>query len=62
MNQRFHQVELDDSSWAITTFSTPFGLYRYKHLTIRVNASPEHFHYVLQKACIGRPGWGPEYS
>lgn len=56
MNQGFHQVELDEESRDITTFSTPFGLYRYRRLTMGVNASPEYFQYIIQQALSGLEG------
>lgn len=34
MNHGFNQVVLDEDSHDITTFSTPFGLYRCKRLTM----------------------------
>ena len=58
MNQGFHQIELDEDSRPITTFSTPFGLYRYKRLTMGVNASPEYFQYIVQTECV----WCTEYD
>lgn len=48
----FHQLELDEGSRAITTFSTHMGLFRYKRLSFGINSAPEKFHSVV-KAAIG---------
>ena len=56
LKEGFHQVELDKDSRAITTFITPFGLFRYKRLTMGTNASPELFQYVIQQALLGLEG------
>ena len=56
LKQGFHQVELAEESREITTFISPFGVYRYKRLTMGVNASPEHFQYIIQQALAGLEG------
>ena len=40
----FHQVKLDDASSYLTTFWTPFGLYRYLHMLFGISSEPEEFH------------------
>ena len=47
LQQAFHQLELDESSRYITTFSTHVGLRRYKRLMFGVNAAPELFQQAL---------------
>ena len=56
LKQGFHQVELAEESREITTFISSFGVYRYKRLTMGVNASPEHFQYIIQQALAGLEG------
>ena len=56
LNQGFHQIVLDPSSRDITTFITPFGLYRYKRLLQGANASPEIFQHVIRQALVGLDG------
>ena len=45
--QCFSQLELDDESRFITTFTTHKGLYRYKRLHIGTNSASEIFQYML---------------
>ena len=56
LKQAFHQFELDDASREITTFSTPFGLYRYKRLMFGIASAPEIVQYQIQKAISGLAG------
>ena len=56
LNQGFHQIELDPASRDITTFITPFGLYRYRRLIQGANASPEIFQHVIRQALTGLAG------
>lgn len=44
----YHQLELDPSSRAITTFATHRGLFRYKRLIFGVNAAAEIFQHAIQ--------------
>ena len=48
LSQAYHQLELEEESRYITTFSTHFGLYRYKRLNYGTNAAAEIFQYTLQ--------------
>ena len=43
LSQAYHQLELDEASRYITTFSTHIGLFRYKHLNYGTNAAAEIF-------------------
>ena len=56
LKQGFHQVELEEGSRDVTTFVSPFGLYRYKRLTMGLNAAPELFQYAIQKTLLGLEG------
>ena len=56
LKQGFHQIELDEGSRDVTTFITPFGLFRYKRLSMGLNCAPEQFQYVIQTALSGLAG------
>ena len=47
LSQAYHQLELDENSRHITTFSMHVGLYRYKRLNYGTNAAAEIFQYTL---------------
>ena len=48
VRQAFHQLELDEDSRYITTFTTHRGLYRYKRLNFGTNAASEIFQHPLE--------------
>ena len=52
----YHQLELDEQSRYVTTFSTHVGLYCYKRLNYGANAAAEIFQYTLQTALQGLEG------
>ena len=52
----FHQIELHEDSWDITTFITHEGLFRYKRLSFGVNAAPEKYQHVIRQAVAGTEG------
>lgn len=52
----FHQCELDENSREITTFSTPWGLYRYKRLMFGVSSAPEVYQHLIQQSLAGLEG------
>jgi hypothetical protein len=56
LSQAYHQLELDEQSRYITTFSTRVGLYSYKRLNYGTNAAAEIFQYTLQTALQGLKG------
>jgi len=56
LKQSFHQIELDEETRDVTTFVTPFGLYRYKRLTMKLNSAPEQFQYTVQTTLSGSDG------
>ncbi len=56
LSQAYHQLELEEQSRYITTFSTHLGLYRYKRLNYGTNAAAEMFQYTLQTALQGLTG------
>ena len=45
----FHQIELDEESRDITTFSTHEGLFRYKRLSFGVNSAPEKYQQIIRQ-------------
>ncbi|XP_026746906.1 uncharacterized protein K02A2.6-like [Trichoplusia ni] len=52
----FHQLEIDEGSRYITTFSTGKGLFRYKRLMFGISCAPEMFQKVLEKLLLGCEG------
>ena len=56
LSQAYNQIELDEQSRYMTTFSTHVGLYRYKRLNYGTNAAAEIFQYTLQTALQGLKG------
>ena len=56
LSQAYHQLELDEASRFITTFSTNFGLFHYKRLNYGTNASSELFQYTLATQLQGLEG------
>ena len=56
LNSAFEQVELDEESRKVTTFSTHIGLFRYKRLNLGICSAPEVFHNLLQRALQGLTG------
>ena len=56
LSQAYHQLELDEDSLYITTFSTHIGLFRYKRLNYGTNAAAKIFQYTLQTQLQGLSG------
>ncbi|XP_070569391.1 uncharacterized protein [Ptychodera flava] len=56
MNMAFHQIELDESSRDITTFSGPNSLYRYRRLIFGVNMATEKFQNLISQVLKGCEG------
>lgn len=56
MSQAYHQLELDEASRYITTFSTHVGLRRYKRLLFGVNAASEIFQNTIATLLADIPG------
>ena len=49
LSQAYHQLELEENSRYITTFTTHEGLFRYKRLNYGTNAAAEIFQFTLQQ-------------
>ena len=49
VRQAFHQIELEENSRHITTFTTHRGLFRYKRLNFGTNVASEIFQNLLEK-------------
>ncbi|XP_055844353.1 uncharacterized protein K02A2.6-like [Episyrphus balteatus] len=49
LNEGYHQIELDEESRFITTFSTHCGVYRYKRLNFGVNTAAEEFQDIIRQ-------------
>ena len=52
----YHQIELEKSSRAITTFVTHEGLYRYKRLMFGISSAPEKYQQIVQQVVQDIPG------
>ena len=48
MNKAFHQLELDEESREIGTFSTHIGNFRYKRLNMGICSATEIFQHVME--------------
>ena len=55
LNQGYHQLELDEASSTITTFSTHVGRYRYKRLNFGTCSAAEICHEEVRKKLAGIP-------
>lgn len=56
LNKAFHQVEMAESSRAITTFATHNGYFRYKRLNFGMNCASEIFQNVIERILAGIRG------
>ncbi|GFO01889.1 transposon ty3-g Gag-Pol polyprotein, partial [Plakobranchus ocellatus] len=56
LQQAFYQLELNEESRFITTFSTHVGLRQFKRLMFGVNAAPEIFQHALGEVLRDIPG------
>ena len=56
LSNAYHQLELEDSSTHITTFTTHAGLFRNKRLVFGVNAASELFQKAISDLLSGTPG------
>ena len=56
LSQTYNQLELEEESRYITTFSTHLGLFRYKRLNFGTNAAAEIFQHTLQAQFHGLKG------
>lgn len=56
LNLANHQLELDETSWYITTFTTNKGLFRYKCLNFGTSSGRKSFQNTMQSVLSGIPG------
>ena len=49
----FHQVELEEDSWDITTFVSHRGLYRYCRLMFGITSAPEKYQKIISDGLAG---------
>ena len=56
LNHGYHQIELDEDSRDITTFSTHLGLFRYKRLVQGVSSALEEFQHHIGNLFQGKSG------
>ena len=52
----YHQLKLGPKSTEITTFATPYGLFRYKHLLFGVCSASEQYQHEIASALAGIEG------
>ena len=52
----YHQIELDEQSRELTTFTTHKGLFRYKRLMFGISAAPDIYQHTIQQVLQGLPG------
>jgi hypothetical protein len=55
LNHGYHQFSLDEQSWQIMTFSTPWGNYRYKRLAFGGLNDQDLFDAEISKIISGIP-------
>ena len=55
MNMGFHQIELEEASRDITTFSAGDSLFRYKRLSFGVNSAPERYQNIVRQTIADCP-------
>lgn len=55
-NKGFWQIELSEEASKLTTFSTPFGRFRFCRLPFGLRNAPEIFHRVFSEIFAGIPG------
>ena len=56
MNMGFHQIELEEGSRNITTFSAGDSLFCYKRLSFGINSAPEQYKKIVRQTIAGSPG------
>ena len=56
INMGFHQIELEEGSRDITTFSAGDSLYRYKRLSLGFNSAPEQYQNIIRQTIADCPG------
>ena len=56
MNMGFHQIELEEESRDITTFSAGDSLFRYNRLRFGVNSAPEQYQNIVRQTIADCPG------
>ena len=56
VKNRFWHVSLDEESSYMTTFQTPFGRYRWRHMPFGISSAPEVFHRRLHELIEGLTG------
>lgn len=52
----YHQIELNEKSREITTFTSHVGLWRYKRLMFGISSAPEMYQHVIQDVLQGCEG------
>ena len=55
-NCGFWQIPLEESSWHLTTFITPFGRYCFNKLPFGISSTPEHFQWRMSEILQGQEG------
>lgn len=55
LNEGYHQLEIEEESRSITTFSTHLGLRRYKRLNFGINSAAEIFQDTIRQVLVNIP-------
>ena len=56
MNMDFHQIELEEGSRNITTFSAGNLLFHYKRSSFGINSAPEQYENIVRQTIVRCPG------
>ena len=56
LNQGYYQLEIDQESKSITTFTTQAGLKRYKRLNVGISCASEIFQSAIENSLHSLPG------
>ena len=56
LKRGFNQIELEEESGSITTFTTYSKLFRYKRLLFEVSSAPETYQHIIQQVLQGSGG------
>ena len=53
LRKAYHQILLDDASQALTTITTPYGIFRYRSLPFGFKSAPSAFQQIIFRGVKG---------